>query len=132
MPEHDNKNTGGAWATKAVKGSLDVQGRKYYIDIVQTGRESPAPLYNMYATSADTKKLYACGLFPPKGESTAKAKGVLNLYDCGGEFWINLFVNEPDPEHLTRPVVGLTVQAKAQETAAPPPPQPASTDKIPF
>lgn len=138
MPEqYDNTNRGAAWATKAVKGTLDVGGKKFYMDIVQTGRQPPSPTYTLYATSADTRTLYGCGLFAPKKpDSKAKATGVLNLYNEGGEQWANLFVNTPDPQKPKRPLVGVTVQAKdpqpAQEPAAGPPYDADEPDDIPF
>lgn len=118
MPqEHDNTNRGAAWKTQAVKGTLDVQGKKFYMDIVKTGKDAPNPLYNLYAISADSRTLYGCGLFAPKNESKAKAKGVLNLQGEGGEWWVNLFTETPDREHPKRPVVSVTVQPKEPQAA---------------
>ena len=147
--QYDNSNRGAGWPRKAMGGTLDVGGQSFYIDLVQTGRPAPAPAYNLYATSAASRTLYGCGLFVPKpeaqaaaaaqGKKIARAKGVLNLLDAGGEQWVSLWVNDPDPEGR-KPLIGLTVQAKDQQpgppmggsqeqSTLPPPP---GDDDIPF
>ena len=63
-----------------------------------------------------------------------RANGLLNLHDEGGEQWVSLFSNLPDPQHPKRPLVSIMVRAKEPEPQQPagPPYDPEHPDDIPF
>lgn len=138
--QYNDDNRGSFWPRRAVGGPLKIAGTKFNAEIIQTGREAPAPLYNLYARlAAAPYTLYGCSLFTPKNpESKAQATGLLNI--DGAEYWINKFNNDPDPQNPRRPVVGATVMPNQPEpTPQPspgseeqPPPSDLPYDNIPF
>lgn len=128
--QYDNTNKGAGWPVKAVSGSADVGGSKFYMSIVSTGvREAKKPSHNIFLTGQGPDRLlYPSVLFPCDNPEHGLASGQIKV--AGFDYWVNMYVNKSD--HERAPLVDVRFKPKEQQ-AAPQglPPTPAD-DEIPF
>lgn len=133
MTDYDNTNRGAVWdkangkPLRAFKGDVDVNGRKYYIDMIESGRPAPAPAYNAYLTNSASHACTQLAIFrdPPTRADGAPNKrlgnGTLELGE-GGAWWVSIFRNKSDKDRS--PLLDISVQAKDPPAQQPLAPQP--------
>lgn len=132
MPEYDNTNRGGGWAAKAVRGSVDIGGSKYYWKAIGTGVSGDRkPSHELDIKSAGPDGLkYETVLFRPDKAEHGLATGQITV--AGFDYWVNIYANKSDSENS--PLVDIRFKPKEQQPAAQEgmyPPQ-TGDDDIPF